>query len=62
MSIGDRLSNVTKKRLYQMVKPINKKREIDPKELADRQFRDTELMMGKYMDTFERKGGALRRR
>lgn len=63
MSIGDHLSSDIKKKMYEKAKPIKKKREIDPEELADRQLRETERMMGKYMDTFGRgKGGAIRRK
>ena len=51
------ISHDTKKRLYEKIKP-----EIDPEELAAKQFRETERMMGKYRDRYERKGGAIRRK
>ncbi|WP_134705108.1 hypothetical protein [Ammoniphilus sp. YIM 78166] len=64
MRLEDMIPADTKEQLKKIRRRRRKKnnRYVDPEELAARQFRETERLMGKYRDTYERRGGAIKKR
>lgn len=56
MKINDHISTDTKREMYKKTK---KRRRRNKEKLS---FNDIERLMGKYMDTYERRGGSIRKK
>lgn len=63
MRIADHLSDKQKRQLSKMKSPKKKPRaKPKPKKKENLSFRDWEEIMGKHMDIYERRRGAVRRK
>ncbi|QOY38791.1 hypothetical protein AWH56_005285 [Anaerobacillus isosaccharinicus] len=63
MKLSERLDKTTKNKLNSLKdKPVKRKRKKKKRNVEKLTERDIKELMGQYRDTYERRGGAVRRK